>query len=95
MVATTADDASLLVEEQVALMATISNIYGIGIGKDVLKALATAAMDASETVGVGKTLAVDLLKLISGIAGNDTFAMGKTSIKVCRMANLVKKIIQF
>ena len=39
-------DAPMMIAEQVALMATICGIYGIDVGKDGLKMLATTAIGA-------------------------------------------------
>lgn len=95
-------DAPLLIAEQVTLMATICGIYGIDVGKDGLKMLATTALGAGGATIVGKTLATNLLKLIPGIgtvaggaisagtAGVVTLAMGKAFIEVCKMVKLGK-----
>lgn len=95
-------DAPLLIAEQVTLMATICGIYGIDVGKDGLKMLATAAMGAGGASIVGKTVATNLLKLIpgagtvaggaisAGTAGVVTLAMGKAFIEVCKMVKLGK-----
>ena len=95
-------DAPLLIAEQVTLMATICGIYGIDVGKDGLKMLATAAMGAGGSSIVGKTVATNLLKLIpgagtvaggaisAGTAGVVTLAMGKAFIEVCKMVKLGK-----
>lgn len=95
-------DAPIMIGEQVTLMATICGIYGINIGKDGLKMLATAAIGAGGAAIVGKTLATNLLKLIpgagtvaggvisAGTAGVVTLAMGKAFIEVCKMVKLGK-----
>lgn len=95
-------DAPLLIAEQVTLMATICGVYGIDVGKDGLKMLATAAMGAGGASIVGKTVATNLLKLIpgagtvaggaisAGTAGVVTLAMGKAFIEVCKMVKLGK-----
>ena len=95
-------DAPLLIAEQVTLMASICGIYGIDVGKDGLKMLATAALGAGGAAIVGKTLATNLLKLIpgagtiaggaisAGTAGVVTLAMGKAFIEVCKMVKLGK-----
>lgn len=95
-------DAPLLVAEQVTLMATICGIYGIDIGKDGLKMLATTALGASGAAIVGKTLATNLLKFVPGVgtvaggaisagtAGVVTLAMGKAFIEVCKMVKIGK-----
>lgn len=95
-------DAPLLVAEQVALMASICRIYGIDIGKDGLKMLATTALSAGGATIVGKTIATNLLKLFpgagtvaggvisAGTAGLVTLAMGKAFIEVCKMVKIGK-----
>lgn len=95
-------DAPLLIGEQVTLMATICGIYGIDVGKDGLKMLATTALGAGGATIVGKTIATNLLKLIpgagsvaggvisAGTAGVVTFAMGKAFIEVCKMVKIGK-----
>lgn len=95
-------DAPLMIGEQVALMATICGIYGIDVGKDGLKMLATTAIGAGGAAIAGKTIATNLLKLIpvagsvaggaisAGTAGVVTLAMGKAFIEVCKMVKLGK-----
>ena len=95
-------DAPLLIGEQVTLMATICGIYGIDVGKDGLKMLATTALGAGGATIVGKTVATNLLKLIpgagtvvggmisAGTAGVITLAMGKAFIEVCKAGRLGK-----
>lgn len=95
-------DAPLLIGEQVTLMATICGIYGIDVGKDGLKMLATTAIGAGGAAIVGKTVATNLLKFIpgagsvaggaisAGTAGLVTLAMGKAFIEVCKMVKLGK-----
>ena len=95
-------DAPLLIAEQVTLMATICGIYGIDVGKDGLKMLATTALGAGGAAIVGKTVATNLLKLIpgagtvaggaisAGTAGLVTLAMGKAFIEVCKMMKIGK-----
>lgn len=95
-------DAPLLIAEQVTLMATICGIYGIDVGKDGLKMLATTVIGAGGAAIVGKTVATNLLKLIpgagsvaggaisAGTAGIVTLAMGKSFIEVCKMVKLGK-----
>ena len=95
-------DAPLLIAEQVTLMATICGIYGIDVGKDGLKMLATTALGAGGATIVGKTVATNLLKLIpgagtvaggaisAGTAGLVTLAMGKAFIEVCKMVKIGK-----
>ena len=57
----------MMIAEQVALMATICGIYGIDVGKDGLKMLATTAIGAGGATIVGKTIATNLFKLIPGV----------------------------
>lgn len=95
-------DAPLLIGEQVALMATICGIYGIDVGKDGLKMLATTVLGTSSATIVGKTIATNLIKLIpgpgsivggavsAGTAGVVTLAMGKAFIEVCKMVKIGK-----
>ena len=95
-------DAPLLIGEQVTLMATICGIYGINVGKDGLKMLATTVIGAGGAAIVGKTVATNLLKFIpvagsvaggaisAGTAGLVTLAMGKVFIEVCKMVKLGK-----
>ncbi len=56
----------MMIAEQVALMATICGIYGIDVGKDGLKMLATTAIGAGGATIVGKTIATNLFKLDTG-----------------------------
>ena len=91
-------DAPLLVAEQVTLLASICRIYGLDIGKDGLKMLATTALSAGGATIFGKTIATNLLKLFpgagtvaggvisAGTAGLVTLAMGKAFIEpiACR-----------
>ena len=95
-------DAPLLIGEQLTLMATICGIYGMDIGKDGLKMLATTALGAGGATIVGKTIATNLLKFIpgagsiaggaisAGTAGVVTLAMGKAFIEVCKLVKLGK-----
>lgn len=95
-------DAPLLIAEQVALMAAICGIYGMDVGKDGLKMLATTVLGAGSAAIVGKTIATNLLKLIpgagtvaggaisAGTAGLVTLAMGKAFIGVCGLVKLGK-----
>lgn len=95
-------DAPMMIAEQVALMATICGIYGIDVGKDGLKMLATTAIGAGGATIVGKTVASNLFKLIpgagsvvggaisAGTAGVVTLAMGKAFIEVCKLVKLGK-----
>ena len=95
-------DAPLLIGEQVALMATISGIFGMNVKKDGLKALAVADLGVGGATVVGKTLASNLLKLIpgagtvagaaisGGTAGVVTLAMGKAYIEVCKAIKMGK-----
>ncbi len=95
-------DAPLLIGEQITLMATICGIYGIDVGKDGLKMLATTALGAGGAAIVGKTLATNLIKLVpgagsvvggaisAGTAGVVTLAMGKAFIEVCKAVKLGK-----
>lgn len=95
-------DAPMMIAEQVVLMATICGIYGIDVGKDGLKMLATTAIGAGGATIVGKTVASNLFKLIpgagsvvggaisAGTAGVVTLAMGKAFIEVCKLVKLGK-----
>lgn len=49
-------DAVLLIGEQVTLMATICGIYGMNIGKDGLKMLATMVLGAVSIAGAASFL---------------------------------------
>ena len=91
-------DDPLLIGEQV----TLCGIYGMDIGKDGLKMLATTALGAGGATIVGKTIATNLLKFIpgagsiaggaisAGTAGVVTLAMGKAFIEVCKLVKLGK-----
>lgn len=95
-------DAPMLIAEQVTLMATICGIYGIDIGKDGLKMLATTVIGAGGATIIGKTVASNLFKLIpvagsvvggaisAATAGVVTLSMGKAFIEVCKMVKLGK-----
>lgn len=87
-------DAALLVPIQIGMMARISNIYGIGVDKAAMLALASTA---AATAG-GRALATNLLKFIpgagsiaggaigAGVAGTITLAMGQAWLQVCQRA---------
>lgn len=95
-------DAPLLMAEQVALMATICGIYGIDVGKDGLKMLATTAIGAGGAALTGRMVATNLLKIVPGVgtvaggaisagtAGIVTLAIGKAFIEVCKMVKVGK-----
>ena len=95
-------DSPIILAEQVALMTTICGIYGIDVGKDGLKMLATAALGAGGAAVVGKMFATNLLKLIPGVgsvtggaisaatAGVVTLAMGRAFIEICKLVKLGK-----
>lgn len=90
-------DAPLLIGEQVALMGSICGIYGIDVGKDGLKMLATTVLGTSSATIVGKTIATNLIKMVpiagsvvggaisAGTAGLVTLAMGNAFIALCNM----------
>jgi uncharacterized protein (DUF697 family)/predicted GTPase len=84
-------DAAVLVPIQLGMMATISRIYGIDVGRATTAALA-ATVTATTT---GRTLAGGLLKLVpgvgtvvggaitAGVASGLTLAMGQAWLTVC------------
>ena len=74
-------DASLLIGEQVTLMATICGIYGMNIGKDGLKMLATMVFSDGSIAGGA---------ISAGTAGVVTLAMGKAFIEVCKLVKIGK-----
>ena len=60
-------DAALLVPEQVAMLATITAVFGIPIEKGTLVAIVTATIGTAGTTVLGKTIVSGLLKLIPGV----------------------------
>ena len=88
-------DAPLLMAEQVALMATICGIYGIDVGKDGLKMLATTAIGAGGAALTGRMVATNLLKIVPGVgtvAGGAISAgtAGIVTLEVCKMVKVGK-----
>lgn len=57
-------DAALLVPEQVAMLASITAIYGIPMEKSTLIAIISSAIGTAGTTVLGKTVVSNLLKLI-------------------------------
>ena len=90
-------DAPMMIAEQVALMATICGIYGIDVGKDGLKMLATTAIGAGGATIVGKTIATNLFKLIPGVgtvAGGAILAGKRGGGKTGKGKNSLKNFVK-
>lgn len=95
-------DMPIMIGEQVALMTSICDIYGIKLKKEGLKMLVVAALSTGGAAFIGKTVATSLLKLLPGAgsiaggaisattAGVVTYAMGHAFIDVCNMVKLGK-----
>lgn len=98
-------DAPLLIATQVTMMATISSIYKIDVGKDGLKILATTVLGACGGGLMGRAIATNLLKcipfggqlvggFISGAtAATITLSMGNAFIAVCKKVKLGELIV--
>ena len=85
-------DAFLLAPIQVGMLATITQLFGIPVGRDFLATLLTSVLGVSATTFGGRLLATNLLKLIpgggtvvagviaSGTATSLTAALGETYV---------------
>jgi uncharacterized protein (DUF697 family)/GTP-binding protein EngB required for normal cell division len=59
-------DSAILIPEQVAMIGTITAIFGLDVDKNILSKLITATIGAGGTTVLGKTVVSNLLKLIPG-----------------------------
>ena len=86
-------DWMLIAPIQVAMLGTISNIYGMKLNLDSLKALLVAVVGVSGASLIGKSIVTSALKLVPGagavtagisavVAKNLTLALGEAYIKV-------------
>ena len=85
-------DSALLIPTQVAMIASITAIYGLDINKSILTAFVSSALGTGGATIAGKTIAANLLKLVPGAgtvlggtisgatAGVITTALGETYI---------------
>lgn len=60
-------DAALLVPEQIAMLASITAIFGIPMQQGTLMAIVSSTIGTAGTTVLGKTLVSNLLKLIPGV----------------------------
>lgn len=61
-------DAFVLVPEQIAMLASITNIFGLSIEKAAISAIVSATLGTAGATIAGKTVVSSLLKLIPGYA---------------------------
>lgn len=88
-------DAPLLVADQVAMIAKITNVFGLSLDKALIMAIISSAAGTTGTTFAGKTLVTNMLKMIPGagtvaggvisasVAASLTFSLGLAYIKVC------------
>lgn len=89
-------DAPILIGEQVAMFATINQVFKFDINKDVLKKLLAVTIGTGGAAFIGKTIVSSALKLIPGVgtvagaaisgstAGVLTAALGNAYIELCK-----------
>lgn len=87
-------DAALLVPTQIAMIASITVIFGLDVSKSVLTGFVSSTIGAGGATILGKTIVSNLLKLIPGVgtaiggvisgttAGLLTTALGEAYIKI-------------
>lgn len=90
-------DCALLIPTQVAMIASITVIFGFDVNKSVITALLTSTLGSSGTTLLGKTVVSNLLKFIPGIgtiggaaisagtAGVITAALGEAYIGIMEL----------
>lgn len=95
-------DMPLLIGEQIAMMTSISAVYGIKVKKEGLKVLVIQVIGSGGAAILGKTVATNLIKLIPGggtvaggaisaaTAGVITFALGMSFIEICNEVKIGK-----
>lgn len=88
-------DAPLLVADQVAMIAKITNVFGLSLDKALMMTIISSAAGTTGTTFAGKTLVTNMLKMIpgvgtvaggvigGGVAASLTFSLGLAYIKVC------------
>lgn len=88
-------DMTMLVGQQVAMLASINAIYKLNVSKNKLNTLVVAVLEVGGTAMIGRTVATSLIKMIPGIgslaggaisvgtAGTLTLALGKAYMEVC------------
>lgn len=59
-------DSALLIPTQVAMIASITTIYGLDINKSIITAFVSSALGTGGATIAGKTIAANLLKLVPG-----------------------------
>ena len=59
-------DSALLIPTQVAMIASITAIYGLDINKSIITAFVSSALGTGGATIAGKTIAANLLKLVPG-----------------------------
>ena len=90
-------DAALLVPTQIAMLASITNIFGINVSKSLLKSIVTSLAGTAGATFAGKTIVSNLLKFIPGVgtvlggtisgttAAILTVALGEAYIAIMKM----------
>lgn len=72
-------DAPVLIAEQIAMLAKISEIYHINLKRNGLKSLVFTALGVSGTTVLGKTITGSLLKMIPGLGSIGGAAVNGTT----------------
>ena len=91
-------DAPVLIAEQIAMMAKLSDVYSINLKRSGLKSLVFAALGVSGTTILGKTISGSLFKMIPGLgsiggaAVNGTTAAALTAALGAAYGELCQKV---
>ena len=91
-------DAPVLIAEQIAMLAKLSDVYSINLKRSGLKSLVFAALGVSGTTILGKTISGSLFKLIPGLgsiggaAVNGTTAAALTAALGAAYSELCQKV---
>lgn len=91
-------DAPVLIAEQIAMLAKLSDVYSINLKRSGLKSLVFAALGVSGTTILGKTISGSLFKLIPGLgsiggaAVNGTTAAALTAALGAAYGELCQKV---
>lgn len=91
-------DAPVLIAEQIAMLAKLSDVYSINLKRSGLKSLVFAALGVSGTTILGKTISGSLFKMIPGLgsiggaAVNGTTAAALTAALGAAYSELCQKV---